>query len=181
MKSSMPDRDCIVRHLLVLFLTMIVLCAGCAGEDPQLLGLRQQLTLETEPADATTIAVAKDGLAANPKVSFIGRIAADEREAFVDGKAAFIVTEILPEEQGHGGNDHAANCPFCKHKAAAAPWAAVEVLNESGELLEIDARKLFGVQPDDIVIVQGQGEFIAELDLFQVTAESIFVRSGERS
>ena len=114
--------------------------------------------------------------ATKPNVLFVGRVAADEHETFVPGQASFLVTEILAGEQGHGGKDHADNCPFCKRKAAAAPRAAVQFLDAAGQTLDIDGRKLFGIAPGDTVVIRGTGELQTELDLFLVTADGIYVR-----
>jgi hypothetical protein len=61
-------------------------------------------------------------------------------------------------------------------KAAQAPYAAVQFVDSSGEPLAVDARKLFGIQVGDTVVIRGQGEVLADLDMFQVTADGIYVR-----
>ena len=166
-------KDCSTVSMLA---ASVLLLAGCSQEDPQLAALRERLLLTLEPAAATTIADAKAAAAENPDVLFVARIAQDEHEAFVPGRAAFLVTEILADEAGHGGKDHADNCPFCSRKAAEAPQAAVQFLGESGQPLAVDARKLFGIRPGDTVVIRGQGEVLAELDMFQVAADGIYVR-----
>ena len=148
--------------------------AGCSAEDPRLQSLRDQFLVLTEPTDPTSIAVAKEGLAEDPRVELVGRITEDEHTAFTQGRAFFIVTEILPDEHGHA--DHDDNCPFCKRKAATAPQAAVQFVDASGEALIFDAQKLFGVEPGDTVVIRGTGELMAELDLFVVTADGIHIR-----
>jgi len=158
-------------------LAVIVLSlAGCAQEDPQLVALREQLLLTAEPAEATTISEAKAGASENPRVVFVARVTGDEREAFVPGHAAFVVTEILADDDGHGGKDHADNCPFCQRKSATAPRAAVQFVDESGQPLAVDSLKLFGIRSGDAVVICGKGELLAELDMFQVTADGVYVR-----
>jgi len=152
---------------------------GCSYEDPEHTALRRQFLLDEEPDSPTTIAEAKSAASENPNVSFVGRIAYDEDEAFVPGQAVFVVTEILPGEHDHGGKQHADNCPFCKRKAAKAPRAAVQVVGDSGEPLDVDARELFGMQTGDTVVVRGQGQVLAPLDLFQVTADGIYLRRSK--
>lgn len=152
---------------------------GCSTEDPLLLSLREQFVLRSEPADPTTIADAKASVSESPNVEFVGRIAADEFEAFTPGKATFVVTEILPGEEGHGGKDHADNCPFCKRKAADAPRAAVQFVDAEGETLAVDARKLFGLETGDTVVVRGTGKLMEELELFVVTADGVYMPQPE--
>ncbi len=162
-----------------LFAAAMFCLPGCSTEDPRLQSLREQFVLRSEPTESTTIADAKAKLAENPHVNFVGRIAADEHQAFTRGRASFLVTEILPDEHGHGGKDHADNCPFCKRKAAEAPRAAVQFVDESGETLAVDARKLFGIEPGDTVVIRGTGELVTELNLLVVTADGIFLPPRE--
>jgi hypothetical protein len=162
-----------------VFATALFYLAGCSTEDPRLQSLREQFVLRAEPQQPTTIADAKTKVAENPRVEFVGRIAKDEFDAFTPGQASFLVTEILPDEPGHGGKDHAENCPFCKRKAAEAPRAVVHLVDAAGETLKVDARKLFGIESGDTVVIRGTGELMAELDLFVVTADGIYVRRSE--
>lgn len=157
----------------------LLLLAGCSAEDPRIVALRNRLLLLAEPAAATTIAEAKAAVIEKPDVLFVARVAADEHEAFVPGQASFLVTEILPDEHGHGGKDHTDNCPFCKRKAAEGPRAAVQFLDAAGETLDIDGRKLFCINPGDTVVIRGTGELMPDLDLFVVTADGIYVRQSE--
>ncbi|MEX0820431.1 MAG: hypothetical protein WD070_12595, partial [Pirellulaceae bacterium] len=180
-----PTRRCLTVARLTVWPTFFLLAVllfftGCTAEteDPQVLALRQQLSLAAEPESVATIADAKAAAAENPDVVFVGRIGAGEHEPFVPGQASFVVTEILPDEDGHGGKSHADNCPFCKRQAADAPRAAVQFVDASGKTLAIDARKLFGIQPGDTVVVRGKGEVLGELDMFQVTADGIYVRQA---
>ena len=159
-----------------LFATALLWIVGCSTEDPRMQSLREKFVLHAEPNDPTTIADAKAKVAESPRVEFVGRIAADQYKAFTPGKASFLVTEILPDEHGHGDTHHASNCPYCKRKAAKAPRVAVQFVDAAGETLAVDARELFGIEPGDTVVIRGTGELMAELDLFVVTADGIHVR-----
>ncbi len=164
-------------HSLAMFaLATALLLTGCSVEDPLLATLRQRLVLATEPAPVTTIVEAKAAAAENPRVTFVGRITGNEHDVFVPRSASFVLTEIQPDADGHGGKDHPDNCPFCKRKEVNAPRAAVQFVDSSGEPLAVDARKLFGIQVGDTVVIRGQGEVLADLDMFQVTADGIYVR-----
>jgi len=88
------------------------------------------------------------------QVSVIGRIFAGELEPWDPGQAAFLIAE-LPDE-GHGEGHDADNCPFCKRKAARAPTAMVQFVDDSGAVIPIDARKLLGVEKKDVVVVVGE-------------------------
>lgn len=184
----MFDSDAVVNHQslivrmisprLAIAATLLVLCAGCNSDDAQLSALRDQLMLPEEPAAAATVSEAKATAASDRDVVVVGRIVDDEIEAFVPGQAVFLIAEILPGHEGHGGKDHVDNCPFCKRRAAKAPRAAVQCVDESGKPLDVDARKLFAVQPGDTVVVRGKGEVQTDLDVFQITADGIYVRTA---
>ena len=174
---SMKRRDRVVCVLAV----SVSLLGGCSQDDSKLVELRRELLLDVEP-DATSIALAKNSVSENPNVSIIARVFDDEQLAFINGEASFMVTEILPKAVGHDDKNHVKNCPFCKRRAAEAPRAAVRFISETGDPLSIDARELFDIGPSDTVVIQGRGELMAEVDMLQVTAHTIFVRkSGEVS
>ncbi|MBC8355441.1 MAG: hypothetical protein H8E66_25975 [Planctomycetes bacterium] len=162
---------------MLVSVMLALLGAGCSTEDPQVQAMRGRLLLEEAPDHAMTITEAKSAVTENANVAVIARIAPDLHEAFVPGQAAFLVTEILPEEDGHGGKQHADNCPFCKRKAAEAPRAAVQFVDESGSPLKADARELFGIRCGDEVVIRGKGELLGELNIFQVTADGIYLRN----
>lgn len=161
---------------LLACVTSLFLSSGCDEKDSELEAMRGRLLLDEAPANAMSIVEAKAAISENASVSVSALIAPDEDEAFVPGQAIFLVTEILPDEDGHAGKEHADNCPFCKRKAAQAPRAAVQFVDESGEPLRADARELFGVQCGDEVVIRGKGELFAELNIFQVTADGIYLQ-----
>jgi hypothetical protein len=116
--------------------------AGPTDADPQ----------ATELANAQPAESGADGGGA--QVSVIGRIFAGQLEPWDPGKAAFLIAE-LPDE-GHGEGHDADNCPFCKRKAARAPTAMVQFVDDSGAVIPIDARKLLGVEKQDVVVIVGK-------------------------
>jgi hypothetical protein len=163
----------------VLLLAVFQILTGCATEDPQMVSLRQKLVLPSEPPEATSIAAARAHAETQGSVVLAGQVAADAQEAFIPGKATFLVTEILADLD-HGPNHDADNCPFCKRRAAEAPRAAIEFADKDGMPLRCDARKLFNIEPGDQVVIRGHGEWISDLNLFRVSADGIYVRRGAR-
>ena len=161
---------------LVWGLALLLVVIGCAGEDPQLATLREQLLLQSEPTGVTTIAEAMAQLGENPSVLVAGQIQQDENEAFLPGQAAFVIREILPDETGHAGKQHADNCPFCKRKLKNAPLAVVRVLGDDGEVVQVDARQLLGVDKGDVVIVRGLATYLEPVNTVQIDAEGVFIR-----
>ena len=170
------DKACWLRADWRLFVAALVCLPGCSTKDVRLPSLREQFVLRAEPEQPTSIADAKAKIAENRRVEFVGRIGANEY--FSPDKATFLVTEILPDEHGHSGNQHADNCPFCKRKAAEAPRAVVQFVDAAGEILAVDACKLFGIEPADTVVIRGTGELIASLNLLVVTADGIYLKQS---
>lgn len=119
-----------------------------------------------EPAAAPPIAPAGS-------VWVIGRIFAGDFEPWEPGSATFLISE-LPAE-GHGEGHDADNCPFCKRKAAKAPKGMVRFLDEQGQPLPIDARKLFGVEKNSVVLVQGDVS-VGELNTLVIDAAKMYIR-----
>jgi len=121
---------------------------------------------EAIPAESATDSTSQS-------VVVVGRIFAGEMEPWDPGKASFLLAE-LPDE-GHGEGHDADNCPFCKRKAARAPTAIVQLVDDSGQVLAVDARKLLGVQSKDVVVVRGSVT-PGELNSLVITARDLHVR-----
>jgi hypothetical protein len=149
---------------------------GCGTEDPRIGKWRSEFLLAIAPSRATNIADAKAGLAESTKVVFEGRVGPGPDNVFTPGQAAFLVTEILSDEHSRISGHDASNCPFCKRRAAQAPLAAVQFVDDSGEVVAIDARDLFGLKTGDSVVISGKGKILGELELFEVTANGIFLK-----
>ena len=163
-------------HALLL-LVIVGSFTGCGGaEDRHIATLRKKLLLGEEPVTATSIAEAKKNIADQPEVVLVGRIGAGDDDPFVNGKAAFVVSDIPAHGHTHGAGQTADDCPFCKHRAAQAAWAAVQFVDEQGQVVPVDARTLFGLDKGSVVVVRGRGQVTGELSLFSVTANGIHIR-----
>lgn len=112
-------------------------------------------------------------LAAGEEVWVVGRIFAGDFEPWENGQASFLISEL--PEQGHGAGHDADNCPFCKRKAAQAPKAMVRFRDEAGQTLAVDARKLFDIKTQDVVVVRGTAT-VGELNTLIIDATSLYVR-----
>lgn len=166
-----------IGFVALLSVAVLVVSVGCSGEDAQVSELRQKLVLDAEPANATTIAAAKNGIEENDRVSIVAQVSADDVDAFVEGQAAFLVTELGHDGEGHCGDDE---CQFCDH-GPKGPNAAVKFVGEEGHPLAVDARDLFGIREGDVVVVQGKGRVMPGVDMLQITAEHIYVRTQSES
>ena len=127
-----------------------------------------------EPATADTGAASAPAIAEASDVTLVGRIYAGELEPWEDGKASFMLSE-LPED-GHGEGHDSDNCPFCKRRLAKAPTAIVRFVDAQGETLPIDARKLFGLEKGQTVVVRGT-VVAGEFNSIVMIADQMHVRS----
>jgi hypothetical protein len=126
-----------------------------------------------------SLAQARGKLGLEPKpIVIAGRIGGKGTEPFLDGKASFSLLEIPADDHASKPGHDADNCPFCKKRQANATMAAVQFLGADGKPIPVDARKLFGVEKDQDVVIRGTGVFNSKLGvpIIQVTADGIFVR-----
>ncbi|HBJ37223.1 MAG TPA: hypothetical protein DDZ51_21200 [Planctomycetaceae bacterium] len=192
-KSAKPAHRRNLPRFLTASMLVWLVAIGCRSEqvDPKTAELRQQFLVATEPAGAVTLTqlatqlgVIKPDEEATPdgeiaaaelteSVVIVGRIFAGDMEPWDTGKASFLIAE-LPDE-GHGEGHDADNCPFCKRKAAKAPTAIVQFVDSDGQVIPIDARKLFGVDKKDVVVIRGQAA-AGDLRAMVVTATDMHIR-----
>jgi hypothetical protein len=163
------------KHMaLVIALAAVLGCGSEDALDPAAFALRQRLLLGTEPPGAMSLAEARDAISAGGDVVVVGQI--DGEQAWQAGKAVFVIRELAPGDDAHGGTGHdAANCPFCKRRRAQAPTAVVQFLDEEGDVLSYDPRTLLGLQANQVVVVRGRVE-IDDLDTLLISAEDIYVK-----
>ena len=161
---------------LLTFATLFVIgCESSPTLDPAMLALREKYVLTAEPADAVSLEKAKSEIAEHPTIIVTGKIGGTELEPFESGKASFIISELPQPGAGHGHADgEGDNCPFCKRRAAKAPKAIVQFVNEKQEILPIDARELFGVDKDQVVTITGKAE-LNSLEMLVITASGVYL------
>lgn len=144
---------------------------------------RQSFMLPAEPAGAVSLAEARGNLGLEPKPLVVaGRIGGKGIEPFLEGKASFSLLEIPADDHAAKPGHNADDCPFCKKRQANATMAAVQFLGADGKPIPVDARKLFGVEKGQDVVIRGTGVFDAKLGvpIIQVTADGIFVRPRKK-
>lgn len=97
-----------------------------------------------------------------------GRInAGKEASPWEPGKAAFVLTDAI----GHEGEaDHDPHtCPFCSRNINDY-LVMVSFLDDDGQLIDIDSRKLFDVAEKQLVYVKGAARIDADDDLLYLDA-----------
>lgn len=160
------------------FLAGFTGCGSWSGDDASLRASRDRFVLAKEPAGAASFSDVRQSIAEKRQVVLVGRIAAGDQEAFVDGQAVFFVTDAYGDDASHGGDvgHDPANCPFCKRRASKPESKAiVQFLDEQGKVVPVDARKLFDLEPNQVVVIEGEAT-IDSLNVMFVSAKGIHVR-----
>lgn len=111
------------------------------------------------PAKASSLEqlLEQDGLG---EVTLVGRIYGGKLEPFDRENASFTIT-ILPD-LGHS-HDDPGDCPFCKRRAENAPFAVVEIRDNSGNLIKTPADKLLDLAKNQDVVVRGTATKLDEM------------------
>ena len=168
------------RRTFCFGLVVLAVCRGASIASADASAPEKNLVLAEEPAGAMPLAKARGTLGLEPKpVVIVGRIGGKGADPFLEGKASFSLLEIPADDHASKPGHDADNCPFCKKRQANATMAAVQFLGADGKPIPVDARKLFGVEKGQDVVVRGTGVFNAKLGvpIIQVNADGIFVRA----
>lgn len=180
-----------VREALTAIATVAVLVLSLTGADAkETLSIdqaRAAFVMAEPPAASLTIGDAQKLLEKAAKnraaVTVVGRIAAREGEdPFLDGKASFVLMDLPDDDHSSKKGHNADDCPFCKRRQAKAAMAAVQFVDADGDVVPLDARKLFGLTAGAKVVIRGQGYFNPKLPfpIVQLNAESLHTLEAGR-
>lgn len=157
---------------------MLILLTGCGESlDPQIAEIRDKITSQQKLGDAKPIpdvrkALKSDELKSNSKFIVRARINAGDFPPFVDGMAAFVVTDANGHDGDETHNPH--ECPFCKRDIKNM-IAQVQITDDSGQMLQKDARELLNVKEFDLLEIEGTGRF-DDADMLVIDANRIYVK-----
>jgi hypothetical protein len=166
----------------VIIVLLAAWLPGCErAEDPAVLQQRQQLLLADEPDGAVGVIEARHHATEQPQpIVLLGRVGAGGDGTWDPKRAAFVVadTTATVEELAHAHAEHHDNCPFCKEKATTGPQltAIIQLVDEAGDVIPIDARRLLALKEQQLVVVRGVGQIDA-LGNLVVTADGIYARN----
>jgi hypothetical protein len=158
-------------------LLAIFSASGCGESlDPAIVAVRDKAVSSTKLDNARPIpdirkGLKSDELKADSKFVVRARINAGDFPPFVDGMAAFVVTDATGHDGDESHNPH--ECPFCKRDINNV-IAQVQFVDDSGKTIQMDARELFGVKEFDLLEVEGTGSF-DESDMLEIKASRIFI------
>ena len=165
-----------------VFAVLAILMLGPFGcqrsEDPAVLQQRQKLLLQAEPADALGVVEARKAATDTPQpIVLVGLIGAGPASTWDPRKAAFVVADLSssPDDFAHDHSGDHDQCPFCQAKAdkTAELTARIEVVDDTGAVIPIDARRLLAIQDHQTVVVRGVGHLDA-LGNLVVAADGVY-------
>jgi hypothetical protein len=172
----------IFMNLTCVFVLAVI--AGCSNsdvakspDDAASGTIDSRYVAASEPVGAVPVGEARESVADKEIVTLFGTIGGSS-EPFVDGLAAFTIVDTkvpycAPEE----------GCPTpwdycCTQDQVKDNIATVKVVNESGQPVADDARKLLGVKELSTVVVQGTANRDDHGNL-TIAATKVFVRLSE--
>lgn len=175
-----------VRWLLVLMLFAWPLAAGCQRgdasyfNDEQFAEWRARYLLGEEPAGAQGVLDVGETLKSPSEVVLVGQIGGVQAQSpWSEGQASFMIVDpsVMAEIEGH---DHAhcqdSGCAFCaKTEDNIQSLALVQFLDDSGQVLRVDARRLFDLKEKQTVVVRGRAS-VHKLGFLVVAADGLYVR-----
>ena len=182
MSTSNRSNQSTVAIVLGLSLLALVPWLGCTGSSnsaPSAAGAK--VLLDAEPADVSGLV--------DLKSSLITGIAPMDGESAIEGRvvsgqdwepnsAMFLVRDLQADTEhthDHGDGDH-SECAFCQAKEKqTGAMALIQVVDDQGHTISMDARKLLGVEESQIVVAQGSPT-IDEDGTLVFAASKIFIR-----
>jgi len=160
---------------------------------------RSRLTMKEEPKDAQQIVFVQKTMAAaqtkaNPnetrEVTVVGQIGGmpnvwpDLHPTFpwYEKQASFFVVDkkiagtFAEHAKHHGGNS--SNCAFCQSLAAknATAVAVINLVDENGEIIRVDARELLGLKENQTVVIRGKARLLGG-SMLVIDADGVYARA----
>lgn len=191
LRFSLPLLGSSLLRLSLLGLLLLGPLVGCgrfstpAPLSPELLELRSRWLTDSQPEQPAVGVIETRQQLIEPaatteprRVTVTGAIKAGRFEPWQTNQAAFVITdlELARPAAPHGGADHdPSTCPFCKRRQQdpllSTAW--VQCLDTEGNIVAIDARKLFGLKEDQIVVVDGTAD-IDPSERLVITVDQLF-------
>ena len=132
--------------------------------------------LSTEPVNPKGVVETREKAQDQEAVVVVGRIGGSQNP-WVDGRAAFVIVDLSLQACSDREGDHCLT-PWdycCETDRLAQATVLVKVIDESGKLLPVDARKILGVKELQTVVVQGKAQR-DDVGNITVLASNLYVR-----
>jgi hypothetical protein len=164
---------------LLLLLPLAAACfTGCGAfsdaDDPRIAEQRVKFLLDSEPEGGQPVLDVREAYKKPEQVVIVGKIGGVENP-WSKGRAGFVM--IDPAEADHNSeNCDDPGCPHCartREKKRLLATALVEFV-ENGEVVPIEAQKLFRLKEGQTVVVRGQAKINDEN--LVIEADGLYVR-----
>lgn len=149
--------------MLALLLLVTAVAVGCGrrqtdtSADTQVTTVGEKYLIDQEPADAQPVAEAIQG-DDDTEVTVVGRIGGEENP-WVEDLAAFTIVDPslkacsdIPGDMCEKPWDYCCESPDTMQTHSVT----VKFADEQGTVVPVDARKLFGVEPLQTVVIKGK-------------------------
>lgn len=136
--------------------------------------VRNRVITVERPPQAMTIEEARESAGEELELVIRGKVDAGEFDPFEPDRAAFLIRDLVSDEQHDSGHD-ASNCPFCKRKVANAAQALVIIADGDGETVAEHAAKLLGIGKGAVLVVRGPARWDDSVQMLKIRGEQIFV------
>jgi len=156
------------------------LLLGCSpSTDTALESVRGQYLLNAEPSDAAGVLDVREGFSETEQsVVVVGQIGGVD-DPWTHGAASFVVADPSHLAMAALAGDCEADCDcvFCRKKSEhdTTPLALVKFTDKQGEVVPIDARKLFEISEQQTVVVRGKATIDA-LGVMVIAADGMYIR-----
>ena len=166
-----------------MFIAMLAVTSGCGhsqvatGPEDDAAVSGSQYVIDSEPDGALPVGEARESVKDQQRVTLVGIIGGSS-EPFVDGLAAFT---IVDPKVPYCAADEGCPTPWdycCTQDQVKTNIATVKVVDDSGNPVSADARKLLNVKELSTVVVQGTAIRDDQGNL-TVAANKVFVRPSE--
>jgi hypothetical protein len=174
---------------LIPFLVIVLLCCialpGCGSSSSADTGSGMatavsidaaKYVLADEPDGAVGVIAAREAAKNGEPIIVVGRIGGSTNP-WVEGRAAFMLLDASVVVVANGAQSAAGEVCMddCCAITRAASTTLVKVVDDRGSVLPLDARKLFGIAANDMVVVQGK---VSKDDSgnFVILADGVHVR-----
>ena len=169
---------------LLLLVSALVTCTGCgtspASSQPSSTVADidgSQFKLAKEPNGAVGVIAARESAEDGEPLVLVGRIGGAENP-WIDGRAAFTLLDasvaVVPE--GEGSEEGEICIGDCCDTERLHCTTLIKVVDQQGQLVAVDSRKLLGLKESDMVVVQGTAKK-DESGNFVMLAKGIYVRN----
>lgn len=171
---------------LLTLLASLVACGGGCGSasgtasppSGSLAGVdATQFMLNEEPQGAVGVIAARESAQDGASLVLVGRIGGAENP-WIDGRAAFTLLDasVSVVAEGEGSDEDEVCLGQCCASERLNSTTLVKVVDQQGQLVPVDSRKLLGLKESDMVVVEGTAQKDQHGN-FVMLARGVYVRN----